>query len=174
MGFKDLTEFLDEDEPLVLPVAGKEYTFPGAISASAWLQLQKITYLQQARSEGDEVADDESVSFAEQRALERELYGDVEARMIADGCTSTQVKAVLATATVFYLQGRAFAEAFWMTQGWALSGEPPAPNRATRRSQGKGRATPSTRSRGSAAGTTPPKNPSKKAPSGRTSSSTGT
>jgi len=169
MPFKDLSEFLNEDEPLTLPVEeGKEYTFPGAINGHDWLLLHKITDQQQ-----DALSEDEDpVLYAEQRALSERLYGDVEKQMATDGCTNTQIKAVLATATVFYLQGREAAEAFWEIQGWALTGESPAPNRAARRHPD--RATQSTRSRGSAAGTTRRKSPAAKPPDGQKSSSSGT
>jgi len=166
--FKDLSEFLDEDEPLVLPVGGKEYPFPGSISGTLWLKLHKITDQQQGALPEDE----EPIAYPEQRAVSEELFGEVEGQMAADGCTNTQIKAVLSTATVFYLQGRESAEAFWNLQAWALSGEPPAPNRAARRHPA--RATPSTRQRGSADGMTRPKTTAKKAPAGPTSSNTGT
>ena len=164
MAFRDLDEFLVVP-PLVLPIRGKRYEFPGEISARNWLRLQRLYGQARQVADGGELdLDEEVVSRTEQRELEAEMYGDAEARMVADGCTGSQVKAVLVTVTQFYLEGREAAELVWESQG-----EAPAPNRETRRSKTPAK---STRSRGSRTGSTARAKP--KASAGKTSSPSGT
>lgn len=163
MAFRDLDEFLVVP-PLVLPIGGKRYEFPGEISARNWLRLQRLFGQAQLVNEGGELdLDEEVVSRSEQRELEAEMYGDAEARMVADGCTGSQVKAVLMTVTQFYLEGREAAELVWESQG-----EAPAPSREARRHA----TTKSTRSRGSTVGSTTPRK--RKASAGKNSSPSGT
>jgi len=168
MAFRDLDEFLIV-EPLVLPIRGKEYAFPGEVSARLWLQLQRLNeqYLdaKRAAAEGrDFEPDRELVSDGDQAAMMDELLGDAQAEMIADGLSGAHIKAAFYTCLAFHLMGRETAERVWNAQG-----EAPAPNRATRRKA----TAKSPRSRGSRAGTTSAK---KKvpAPPGPTSSGTGT
>jgi hypothetical protein len=165
MAFRDLDEFLFVP-PLELPVRGNVYAFPGEISADSWLKLQRLTDQQrQLAAGGDLGPGEEPVSRDDQLAIEAEIFGDIEQRMIADGCTSSQIMAVLATATAFYLNGRAAALATWDAQG-----ESPAPNRAARRKAAPKTSTPS---RGSRAGSTSRQKPRPVTSAGTTSSDTG-
>ncbi len=154
MAFRDLDEFLVV-EPVVLPIRGKEYSFPGEVSARTWLLLQRLAEQWQSAAPDDEVVDD--TTEAELRA---ELMGDTLQEMLDDGLTSAHVKAVLYTLLAFHLGGREAAEVVWERQGKAA-----APNRETRRTR---EPTRSTRSRGSRAGST-----SRKGRPGAASSPTG-
>jgi hypothetical protein len=167
MAFRDLDEFL-EAEPLVLPIRGKDYSFPAEISARTWLRVQRLgpelnraVAASQAGEPFD--ADAEALSDIDSDELLTELCGDALEEMLDDGVTSAQLKVVLATLLVFHLSDRDQAEAIWNARG-----ETPAPNRAARRSSTP--ATPS-RSRGSRAGSTSRSNQA--ARRGRPSSSSG-
>ena len=170
MAFRDLNEFLIV-EPLVLPIRGKEYTFPGQISAPIWLKLQSIGEQVQdavsARDKGEDFEPDvEAISDMDQESLMAEFCGGPQTmKKIIKGLTSEEFKHVLSTLMVYHMSGsRELAEAIWNQEG-----ELPAPNRAARRSS---KPTPSTRSRGSRVGSKPP--PAKGSQPGETSSSTGT
>ena len=144
MAFRDLDEFLVV-EPLVLPIRGKQYALPGEVSAKLWLQLQRfneqIQHAQRAAETGEEYDPDEvALNDEDQATMMREMLGDVEAEMVADGCTSTEIRVVFFTCIAFHLSGREAAEAVWDAQG-----EAPSPERATRRSKAP---TKATRSRG--------------------------
>lgn len=169
MAFRDLTEFMTV-EPFPLPIGGKTYQFPGEISAKSWLQLQRlteqITKAQLAQAAGVEVEPDtEVLSDTEEADLMQEMFGGVDEEMVADGCTSSQIKAVFYTLMAYHIKDVDAAEAVWNAQG-----ESSAPNRAARRHP----MSPSTRLRGSpATSNTPKKKPASKAPAGPKSSSNG-
>jgi len=167
MAFRDLDEFLTV-EPLVLPIGGKEYAFPGDVCGESWLILQRVG--QQVRFDDD--LDDVAISSNQETAFKAEMFGPARDEMIADGCTGAQLDAVFRTLLAYHLSDRsiAVAESVWNAQG-----QPPeveAPNRAARRSQSTKATAKSTRLRGSTPGTTSAK---KNAPDthGQTSSSTG-
>ena len=161
MAFKDLDDFLDEP-PFVLPIRGKRYEFPGDISAESWLRLHRLTMRALA---GDGDLSDVVISDVEEAALMDEMFGAAKAEMLTDGCSGAELKLVWMTLISFHTQGRAIAELVWNTRG-----EAPTPSREVRRSSAP---KTSTRSRGSLGGSTPrPKR--KAAPSGQTSSATGT
>ena len=167
MAFRDLDEFL-EAEPLVLPIRGKDYSFPAAISARTWLRVQRlapeINRALTAKQAGESFdADAEALSDIDADELLVELCGDTLQEMLDDGLSSAHLKVVLATLLVFHLSDREQAEAIWNARGKA-----PAPNRAARRSTTP--ATP-TRSRSSRAGST--SRSGQAARRGRPSSSTG-
>jgi hypothetical protein len=145
VAFRDLDELLDVP-PLVLPIRGKEYSFPGEISARSWLRLQRLS----EQMNGGADADDLALGDEEEAALEAEMFGGLKDELIADGLTGSHIRIVFYTLIAFHLSGRTVAETVWNN-----AGEPPAPNREARRSK-----TPatSTRSRGSRAGS---KSPSK-------------
>jgi len=135
MAFRDLDEFL-EVEPLVLPIRGKEYAFPGAISARTWLKLNQLgpTINQAITAERDGEQFDpntEALSDEDEGELLAELCGDAMQEMVDDGLTSVHFKAVLATLLIYHLTDREKAEAVWNAQ--ATQGEAPAPNRKARR-----------------------------------------
>jgi len=156
MAFRDLAEFLSAP-PFVLPIRGREYAFPGEVSARLWLRLQRL----RDQMGGSNVEpDDEVVSDDEELNLRKELFGGVDAEMAADGCTSTQIERVFYTLLAYHLSGRETAE-----RVWEMPGEPAAPSRATQRTAKR------TRSRGSRDGSTVQK---AKAEPGETSSNTGT
>ncbi len=148
MAFRDLGDFLVV-EPVVLPIRGKEYSFPGEISARAWLRLQRLSELLQAAKQDGFVASDTAVDDEEEADLMGEMLGGVENQMMDDGCTSQEIKAVFYTLIAYHLSGVEAAEVVWNS-----AGETPAPNRAARRSKAPAK---STRSRGSHDGSTAPK-----------------
>lgn len=165
-GFRDLDEFLAV-EPKVLPIRGKDYTFPPSISARSWLVLQdfaeKAQRASKATADGEEVdLDDVVIPDDVEDSLKEELLGDAEQEMIDDGLTSDHVRAVFMTLTAWHLQGREAAEMVWNRQG-----EVGAPNREARRRRNPAK---SPRLRGSHDGST---GPSKKARPGATSSKAG-
>ena len=130
MTFRDLTEFLVV-KPIVLPIAGKDYSFPGEISARLWLQLQRLNAQAAAAMAGEdydpgaEIIDDETES-----EISKELLGDALQEMLADGRTSSQIRAVFQTLHAWHTQGEDIAEAVWNGQGEAVT-----PNRAQRRAR---------------------------------------
>jgi hypothetical protein len=160
MAFRDLDEFLVVP-PLVLPIRGKRYEFPGAISARSWLLLQRVS-----NRIGDASApEDEVLSEAEELELRAEMFGGIEPQMIEDGLSTEHIRVTFYTLLAFHLSGRDAAELYWNAQG-----EAPASSRTTRRQE----TTKSTRSRGSTAGSTSPKTRRAKAASpGAKSSATG-
>lgn len=168
MAFRDLDEFLTV-KPLVLPIGGKQYAFPGDIGGQSWLLLQRVD--QNMRHGND---DDVAFTSEQETALKDAMFGQMQDEMLADGCTGVQLDAVFQTLLSYHLSDRNIevAETVWNAQG-----EAPAPNRAARRHSPKksaGATAKSARSRGSRAGTTSAKTTPEPAPPGPTSSSTGT
>jgi hypothetical protein len=125
MQFRDLDEILGLAKPLVLPIRGKEYSFPGEISADLWLKVQRLGAVAQKSARGEEV--DTNVEI-DQDAFMAELCGPTLDEMRADGVTSEQIKRVFATLVAYHSSGAELALAVWNGQG-----EAPAPNRAQRR-----------------------------------------
>jgi hypothetical protein len=167
VAFRDLADFLVV-EPLVLTIRGKEYAFPGSVSGDTWARFHAMTAaadeIKKAKASGAEPDQDAVLlSDSQQDELTAEMFGGVEKEMLADGCTSAEFDAVWNTLFAFHLYGRTYAEITWEN-----SGEPPAPNRATRRAAAK-----PTRSRGSHASKTSPESKATGA-RGRKSSSSGT
>lgn len=155
MAFRDLDEFLAV-EPLVLPIRGRDYAFPGEVSGRTWLKVQALgkqyEAAQRARSQGGSVdLEAEVVSDLDEEAFLRELCGPTLDEMLEDGVTSEELKLVLATLVAYHLSDLETAEAVWNARGEAV-----APNRAERRSRAPAK---STRSRGSRAGSTPRQTP---------------
>jgi hypothetical protein len=147
MAFRDLDEFLVV-KPVVLPIHGKDYAFPGEISARSWLRLQRLTERLQAQSNGDGLDPNEvMLNDREEEELSNELFGGVDEEMVADGRTSTQIKAVFYTLVAYHISGQEAAEAVWEAQG-----EAPSPNRKQRRAT-----TPSPRRASPASSNPPPK-----------------
>lgn len=170
MAFRDLDEFLTV-KPLVLPIGGKQYAFPGDVSGESWLLLERMG--QQMRFGGD--PSDVAMTDEQETALKADMYGVTRDKMVADGCSGAQLDAVFQTLLSYHLSDRNLevAEAVWNAQG--SPPEVPAPNRAARRSKSTKATAKSTRRRGSTGGTTSAKTPTPDpAPPGPTSSSTGT
>ena len=165
MAFRDLSEFL-KIEPFVLPIRGKNYAFPGDVSALSFLRMQKL-----AQSMRDLVAgkhldlEEVLLTTSEEEAVKDEMFGGLEAEMIADGLTSTEIRVVFFTLISYHLSGRNKEEA---EKVWNRQGELPAPSRAKRRSD---KLPTSARSRGSRAGSKGPVR--RPASAGESSSSTG-
>ena len=155
MDFRDLDEFLDV-KPFVLPIRGKDYAFPGEISAESWLRLHRITMQAQAGADAASVV----MSDEEEAGLMAELFGDAMDELIADGCTSTEFKLIFLTLIAFHTHGEQVAELAWNARG-----EAPAPNREARRSEKPAKSNPV---RGSRAGSSAKKRPA--ARRGQTSS----
>lgn len=158
MAFRDLDEFVREDEPIVLPIRGVAYSFPPTISGRVWLRVQRVGG---KLSGGD---DEVAVSDEEEQELLAELCGDTLEEMLDDGVTSRELQIVLTTLMAYHLSdpahARENAEAIWDAQG-----EAPAPNREQRRAKPP-------RPRGSRAPSKRPKPPAKASP-GSPPSSTG-
>ena len=164
MAFKDLDDFLVV-RPVVLPIRGKDYSFPGEISGRTWLKVHSLSgQVQQAiatqKAGGKFDPDVEAISDMDQDELLAELCGDTLQEMIDDGLTSAHLDAVMAALMAFHMADRGTAEAVWNA-----SGEAPAPNRSARRAKA-----PPSRARGSRAGSSAPK---KAALRGRASSKSG-
>lgn len=170
MAFRDLAEFLTVS-PLVLPIGGKDYAFPGDVSGESWLLLERIGQKMRFGGDPDEVA----MTSEQESALKAEMYGTTRDEMIADDCSGAQLDAVFQTLLSYHLSDRNLevAEAVWNAQG-----EAPAPNRTARRHPLKKSAlgtAKSPRSRGSHVGTTSAKKTPASEPDlpGSTSSSSG-
>lgn len=155
-GFRDLEEFLVV-EPVVLPIRGKDYAFPGQVSARTWLLLQDLAEREQRARKA--IVDGENIDLDEvvvpddvEDHLMDELLGEAKQEMIDDGLTSSHFKAVLYTLIAYHLEGRDSALEVWNKQG-----ESGAPNRAKRRHPAKQAA----QSRGSRGGSTSPRQPAK-------------
>lgn len=132
MAFEDLNDFLVV-KPKTLPVGGKLYEFPGAVSGEVWLQMQALSEqlqrAQRAAAQGkDYDPDAQALSDVDETAMRKEVLADGEAEMIADGLNSTQIGTVFQTLIFWHLSGEETAE-----RVWRAGGEVPTPNRAARR-----------------------------------------
>lgn len=135
MAFRDLDEFLVV-EPVVLPIRGRDYAFPGSVSARVWLQLQSMSEQMQAASRaaaaGEEFdPDNEVLSDIDEAAMMSEMLGGVQDEMVAAGLSSAHIRAAFYTLIAWHLSGEEAAEAVWNAQG--NGGKAAAPNRAARR-----------------------------------------
>jgi len=137
MAFDDLRSF--QGEPIVLPIEGKEYSFPGEddISGETWLQLQKImdSWRRQELGEPASVV----LTNAEEEALRAELMGEGQAALIADKVSTRVFKHVLMTLMVYHMRGKQVAEHAWNSRGEALTPSPqkrPQKKKATSRPRG--------------------------------------
>jgi len=167
MAFRDLDEFLVV-EPIVLPIRGRKYAFPGSVSARVWLQLQSMSELMQAAARAaaageDYEPDEEALSDVDEAAMMSEMLGGVQDEMVADGLTSAHIRAAFYTLIAWHLSGEDAAEAVWNAQG--NGGKATALNRAARRKK-----SPPARSRASSSAA--PKNAAQSLP-GEASSETG-
>ena len=135
MAFRDLDEFLVV-KPIVLPIRGRDYAFPGSVSARVWLQLQSLLEQMQgaarAQAAGEDYdPDEEALSDVDEAAMMHEMLGGVQDEMVADGLTSAHIRAAFYTLIAWHLSGQEAAEAVWNAQGDV--GKVAAPNRAARR-----------------------------------------
>jgi hypothetical protein len=120
-GFRDLEEFLVV-EPVVLPIRGKDYAFPGQVSARTWLLLQDLAEREQRARKA--IVDGENIDLDEvvvpddvEDHLMDELLGEAKQEMIDDGLTSSHFKAVLYTLIAYHLEGRDSALEVWTSRG---------------------------------------------------------
>lgn len=152
MAFEELGAALTE-EPLVLPLGGKTYTFPGDLSADSWLLIRRMG--QAVRFAGGEA---EPLDQKEEDLLMLEMFGDALAKMRADKRTNTEMNFVFMTLIAFHLYGRKTAELRWNQQGKTQA--------LRRKPQDRKASVKSAQSRGSTAGTTskPKKNPPAESP----------
>lgn len=169
MAFKDLDELLGSPKK-ELPVRGTLLTFPERISAASGLVLLRVSQRAKADPEAAKDADALVADLLDEagwEALQSEVLGRPAEEFIADGLSGDEVSHIFKTLMTWHLYGQDAAEA-----AWEQVGNPPAPNRSTRRAS-KAPAK-SSRARGSRAGSTPPESaPTVAASPGPTSSSTG-
>lgn len=140
MIFGDLAEFLG-DARFVLRIRGKDFSFPRDVKAASGLRLMEIA--EQIRQARAGLLDPETgvVSAEENDALMDEMLGEAKAELL-EYATAREYQVVVATLFGLHTEGEGHAKDVWRSAG---QGEPPAPNRATRRHPPK----TSTRSRGS-------------------------
>lgn len=122
MSFRDLGDLLAE-QPVVLPIRGRAFTFPGSVSARQGLTLQRIQSIAIKAAKGELPEDEPRFTDEEQEAILDALLGDQKEDLL-DYATSTEYALVCRTLYNHHLFGRAVAEKVWNAQGEA---EAPAP-----------------------------------------------
>lgn len=130
MAFKDFGD-PRRAKPIVLPIRGRDYTFPGSgdIAASTWLKLQDFGELTAsaavAKRDGKDVElDAELLTELDQRQLMRELCGDELQRMLDDGVSGNELRSVLKTLMAAHMFSEELAEMVWNQQGEAEGPDP--------------------------------------------------
>jgi hypothetical protein len=170
--FRDLAEFVTEAPPIVLPIKGTAYAFPGTVSGWAYLLCQRMfsTVLAAERAgeaptlaglAADLAPDADVLSDMDQPGLERELYGDQRDALYR--LDSATIQHVLVTLAAWHALGPEIA-----VMVWEAPGNRPAPNRAARRAGAKP-AGSKTRRRASTSGTTSARTRTASASRGRAS-----
>ncbi|WP_420819222.1 DUF7426 family protein [Nonomuraea lactucae] len=150
--FRELDEFFDPS--LRLPAGGRTYVIPPP-DAEVGLLCQRLMHAGLAVEAGQQVDEEGLHQLAEtvlddnqEKDLYRRILGPVYDELFADKVSWPVIQHVGQTALVWVAAGLEAAAKHWES----VSGEGQAPNRATRRAQAA--AARSTRSRGSATGTT--------------------
>ena len=143
MAFRDLAEFLVV-KPVVLPIRGKEYAFPGSVSARLWMQInvikEQLELASRAEAEGREFEPNaEAMSDETEAEMMAEMFGGVDSEMVADGCSSVELDRVKHTLIAYHLSGGNLTTA---TAVWEQSGKAPAPNREARRKKAPAKTAP--------------------------------
>lgn len=161
MALRDLSAFLDDDA-LELPINGTTYVIPSP-DARTGLWLTALADLGVAAASGAELGEGDfdklKLDDDEERTFVVRVLGSGYDAMVAGGVSWVKIQRAARYAFLYFaLSPEAADEAL---KSGSLAGEAPAPNRATRRTASKATAT-STRSRGSAAGTTPRSKPAAK------------
>lgn len=131
--FPDLDRFLSEaaDEPLVLPIRGRRYTFTAAIPIEAGLRLtrarEEVEKYARALASGEQPDPDLTLlDDASEAVLLRQLIGpDNLAKMEADGITWPEARRVGLTLMAWHLAGPDAALAAWQGQIEAGDARPP-------------------------------------------------
>src|SRR5660397_281639 len=105
MAFRDLNEFLTA-EPLVLPICGKDYEFPGEISGRSWLMLQRLgAVADKARAEGEDFDPGvEVLNDLDQAELMSELFGDAFDELGDDDPGSMAMNIIFPTLMIYHLR----------------------------------------------------------------------
>jgi hypothetical protein len=163
MAFKDLGDWADLGG-LKLPINGKVYGLP-PIDAELGPRLQALVSagVDVAQGRGLSDGDQEVLDDLGERALFRDILGDVYDEMVADKVPWTALKLAAMTSMFDAVLDRKTAEKYWETQG-----KPPA--RTAKRAT---KATGSPTKRVSSGGTTSRRKPAAKGARGRKSSGTG-
>lgn len=157
MAVRDLSAFLDDDA-LELPIDGVTYLIPSP-DAKTGLWLTALADLGVAAATGTAIDKDDlgklKLDNDEEQSFIARVLGSGYDQMVAGGVSWVKIQRASRYAFVYFAIGPEQADAALVSG--RLMGEAPAPNRSTRR---KAKATaPSTRSRGSIAGTTPRRRP---------------
>lgn len=121
MSFKDLVAF--SEDPVTLSIRGREFTFPGSISARIGLLLQRVRLIAVRASKGELPPDTEAISDAEQEALTAALLGEAAGELL-DYATKREYDAVLHVLFNVHVYGREFAEQVWNDLGEASAPDP--------------------------------------------------
>lgn len=150
--FRELDEFFDPS--LRLPVGGKVYVIPPP-DAEVGLLCQRLMHASLDAEAGKDVDEDGLNQLAEtvldddqEKDLYRRILGPVWDELFADRVSWPVIQHVGQTALIWVAAGLEAAAKHWES----AAGEADAPNRAQRRATAS--AARSTRSRGSATGTT--------------------
>lgn len=130
MPFQDLDELLGSPKK-ELPVRGALLTFPDRISAESGVVLLRVS--QRAKADPEAAKDGDTIlsdllDADGWEALQTEVLGKPAEEFIADGLSGDEVSHIFKTLMTWHLYGQDAAE-----QAWATVGNPPAPNRSTRR-----------------------------------------
>lgn len=133
MSFKDLDEF--GEAPIVLPIRGRDFTFPGSVSARIGLILQRTRAIATQLAKGEIDPDTEAISDAESDAVNAALLGEA-AEDLLDYATTAEYNAVLRCLFNAQVYGREFAERIWNQLGEAPA---PSPKPAAKKSPGRAR-----------------------------------
>lgn len=165
MTFQDLDELLGSPKK-ELPIGGRMVTFPDRISKDTGLLLLRVSQRAKADPAAAENADTIVADLLDEagwQAVQSEVLGRSPEELMAEGWSGDHLAHIFKTLITWHLYGRDTAE-----EAWSQVGNPPAPNRASRRATAT-----TTRSRGSSSGTTAKKAAPRKATPGRGSSATG-
>ena len=173
--FRDLSEFMAEAEPIRLPIGGKVYEFPGAVSGRTGLLLTTaldatMAARQAAPDDDGKPVDPELVELLtdeQEASVHDELFAGVDRELVRDGHDSRVIRHVFLTLVTWHTAGEEAAVRAWES----LAGKA-EPNRAERRRRsGSSAAARTTRKPTSGSGTRATSRAS--ASSGRTSSRAG-
>lgn len=105
MPFKDLDDF--EQNLLVLPLHGKEYTIP-SVRYDDGIRLSLMFEKQEAGEKFEEIPPDE---------FNRLMLGTAYDELRADNISWADMRRVVLTVTADFRRGRAVAEVIWETEG---------------------------------------------------------
>lgn len=112
--FKDLDDFF-KVQPIVLPIRGKKYKFPGSVSGRTGLLLHRMSQMAEQVKAGKESKDlgEQILDDSEELDLRAEVMGDTEQEMIDDGLPAVFIGHVFHTLIVHHSFGAEVAKAVW-------------------------------------------------------------